>query len=119
MGSPLGPALANVFVGFHESRLFDNTEKPGVYFRYVDDALVIFSSALDCNCFHAKLNLLHQVFKFTVETEQINSLNFLDVLVEKKEGTGFLASVYRKPTFTGAIHPLEFLHPKSKKNQPY
>ena len=33
MGSPLGPALANTFVGFHESRLFDNTVKPGVYFR--------------------------------------------------------------------------------------
>jgi len=31
MGSPLGPALANIFVGFHESRLFDNTAKPGVY----------------------------------------------------------------------------------------
>ena len=30
MGSPLGPALANIFVDFHESRLFDNTAKPGV-----------------------------------------------------------------------------------------
>ena len=25
MGSSLGPSLANIFVGFHESRLFDNT----------------------------------------------------------------------------------------------
>ena len=25
MGIPLGPALSDVFVGFHESRLFDNT----------------------------------------------------------------------------------------------
>ena len=32
MGSPLGPALANIFVGFHESRLFENTTKPGVDF---------------------------------------------------------------------------------------
>ena len=31
MDSPLGPALANIFVGFHESRLFDNTAKLGVY----------------------------------------------------------------------------------------
>ena len=23
MGSPLGPALANIFVGFHEGRFFD------------------------------------------------------------------------------------------------
>ena len=32
MGSPLGPALANFFVGFHEERLFDCDQKPGVYF---------------------------------------------------------------------------------------
>ena len=29
MGSPLGLALANIFVGFHESRLFDKTAKTG------------------------------------------------------------------------------------------
>ena len=34
MGSPRGPALANIFVGFHEERLFDYDQKPGVYFRY-------------------------------------------------------------------------------------
>ena len=44
MGSPLGPALADIFVGFHESRLSGNTTKPGVYFRYVDDTFVIFGS---------------------------------------------------------------------------
>ena len=46
MGSSLGPAFANIFVGFHESRLFENTAKPGVYFRYVDDTFVIFGSEL-------------------------------------------------------------------------
>ena len=40
--SPLGPALANIFVGFHESGLFRNTIKPGVYFRYPDDTFLIF-----------------------------------------------------------------------------
>ena len=30
MGSPLGPALANIFVGFHEERLFNYDQKPGV-----------------------------------------------------------------------------------------
>ena len=34
MGSPVSPALANIFVGFHESRLFDNTVQPGVYLRF-------------------------------------------------------------------------------------
>ena len=102
MGSPLSPALANIFVGFHESRLFDNTVKPGVYFRFVDDTFAIFGSELDCDHFKGKLNLLHPALKFTVEREQNNSLNFLDVLVEK-DGTGFLTNVY------WSIHPLEFL----------
>ena len=62
MGSPLGPALANIFVGFHESRLFDNTAKPGVYFRYVDDSFVIFGSELDCDHFQEKLNLVSFFF---------------------------------------------------------
>ena len=97
MGSPLGPALANIFVGFHESRIFDNTAKPGVYFRFVDDTFAIFGSELGCDHFQEKLNLLNPALKFTVEMEQNNSLNFLDVLVEK-EGTGFLTSIYRKPT---------------------
>ena len=93
MGSSLGTALANIFVGFLESRIFENTKKPGVYSRYVNDTFVIFGSELDCDHFHGRLNLLHPALKFTVEKEQNNSLNFLDVLVEK-EGAGFL-------TFTG------------------
>ena len=32
MGSPLRPALANIFVGYHESKLFSCVQKPTVYF---------------------------------------------------------------------------------------
>ena len=108
MDSSLGPALVNIFVGFHESRLFENTTKPGVYFRCVDDTFAISASELDCDHFQRKLSLQHPALNFTVEKEQNNSLNFLDVLVEK-EGTGFLTSIYRKPTSTGQYIPLEFL----------
>ena len=90
-GSPLGPALTNIFAAFQESRLFDNAAKPGVYFQYVEDSFVIFGSDLDYDHFQDKLNLLHPALKFTIEKDQNNSLNFLDVLVEK-EGTGFLTS---------------------------
>ena len=76
IGSPLGPALDNIFVGFHEGRLFDNTAKPVVYFRYVDDTYGIFGSELECDYFHKKLNSLHPALKFKVEKEQNNFLNF-------------------------------------------
>ena len=114
MGSPLGPALANIFVGFYDSRLFDNTVKPGVYFQFVDHTFAIFGSELDCDHFKGKLNLPHPALKFTVEKEQNNSLNFLDVLVEK-EGIGFLTSVYRKPTFTGQYIRWNSFSPKTRK----
>ena len=81
MGSPLGPALWNIFVGFQESRLFDNIVKPGLYFRYVHDAFALFRSELDCDHFQKQLNLLHPALKFAVRMEQNNCLNFLDVLV--------------------------------------
>ena len=47
VGSHLDPALANIFVGFHESKLFDNTAKSGVYFLCVNDGFVLFSSEVD------------------------------------------------------------------------
>ena len=114
IGSPLGPALANIFVGFHVSRLFTNTAKPGVYFCNVDDAFFIFGSEVECDCFLVSINQLHPALNFTVEKEQNNSLNFLDVPVEKG-GTGFLTSIYRKPTFTGQYIGWNSFSPKVRK----
>ena len=37
MDSPLGPILANIFVGFYEKVLFDRFPKPYIYLRYMDD----------------------------------------------------------------------------------
>ena len=34
MGSPLGPTLANIFVGYYKEKLFSQTQKPPTYFRY-------------------------------------------------------------------------------------
>ena len=117
MGSPLGPAIVSIFVGFHESRLFNNTVKPGVYFRFVGDAFAIFGSELDCDYFKGKLNILHPALNSTVEKEQNNSLSFLDVLVEK-EGTGILTSVYSRPTFTGQYVRWNSFSPKTRKISP-
>ena len=80
----------------------------------MDDTFVIFGSELGCDHFQEKLNLLHPALKFTVEKEHNNSLNFLDVLVEK-EGTGFPTSIYRKPTFTGQYIRWTSFSPKMRK----
>ena len=35
MGSLLGPALANIFVGYYKEKLFSQMQKPPTYFRYI------------------------------------------------------------------------------------
>ena len=47
MGSPLGAILGNIFVEFHERRLFDRFPKPFIYLRYVHDTFVSLSSRSD------------------------------------------------------------------------
>ena len=44
MGSSLAPVLANIFMGFHESKWRNeyNLNRPRFYFRYVDDMLAAF-----------------------------------------------------------------------------
>ena len=107
-------ALANFFVGFHEERLFDYDQKPGVYFRYVDDTYTIFKTEAECDAFLKHLNNLHLALQFTFEKEENDSLPFLVVLVEKSN-TGFLTSVYRKPTFTGQYIRWNSFCPKQRK----
>ena len=100
MGSPLGPALANIFVGYYEEKLFSQTQKPPTYFRYVDDTFAIFDHEAEVDEFLTKLNCLHPSLKFTFEKEKGKCLPFLDVYVEGTD-VGLETSVYRKPTFTG------------------
>ena len=99
MGSPLGPVLANIFVGYCES-LVDPSLWPEFYVRFVDDSFTYFDSVQQCDAFLDRLNNLHPSLKFTVEHEQNNTLSFLDVRVEKSNDE-IVTSIYRKPTFTG------------------
>ena len=100
MGSPLGPALANIFVGYQEAKRFNIAKRPLVYFRYVDDTFAVFDNEEDCNTFLTHLNSLHPSLRFTYEKKSNHSLPFLDVL-EERHDSEFLTSVYRKPPFTG------------------
>ena len=54
MGSPLATVLANIFMGFHESKWLNeyNLNKPKFYLRYVDDILVLLT-----------MNKIHPIFE--------------------------------------------------------
>ena len=83
MGSPLGPSLANIFVGYYEALLFKRVNKPLMYYRYVDDTFAVFNDEDKCNEFFSHLNSLHPSLRFTFEKECNRTLPFLDVLVER------------------------------------
>ena len=58
-GSPLGPALATIFVDCYESKLFQTISKPKMYYRYMDDVFVVFRKEDECDLFLDSLNSLH------------------------------------------------------------
>ena len=70
MGSPLGPILANIFVGYYENSLLSlHKSKPFAYYRYVDIVFAIFPSKSNVNNFFILLNKMHKCIVFTVEEE--------------------------------------------------
>ena len=61
MGSPLAPVLANILMGFCESKRLNeyNLDKPKIYLRYVDDILATFEKEQDSLNFLNFLNNKH------------------------------------------------------------
>jgi hypothetical protein len=117
MGSPLGPTLANIFLGYKETEWLDNCPlefKPLYYRRYVDDIFLLFDSNDAIVKFQEYMNLQHGSIHFTSEIEENNAIPFLDVFVSRIAET-FVTSVYRKPTFSGVYtHYDSFLPSKYK-----
>ena len=114
MGSPLGPILANIFVGYQEKHLFSKIKKPIMYTRYMDDIFALFHSRDEIDKFLVTLNRMHSSLVFTKEDETNGVLAFLDVNIERS-GSSFVTSVYRKPTFKGDYVPWNSFCPKGRK----
>ena len=84
MGSPLGPALANLFMGFHEKDWLNSEEGSKIrhYRRYVDDIFCTVDNEQDAQNFLIFLNSQNSSIKFTMEKEAHKRLPFLDVECE-------------------------------------
>ena len=97
MGSPLGPVLANFFMGYHEQKWLQSFEEYELvlYCRYVDDIMCLFSNESDADKFFVFLNQQHPKIKFTIEKQTENQLSFLHLLITSN-GNNFQTSVYRK-----------------------
>ena len=117
MDSPLGSTLANVFLCYHEKIWLQNCPsefKPVIYRKYVDDTFLLFRSKQHIEKFRNYLNRQHKNIKFTSETENENSIAFLDIKITR-DNNKIMTSVYRKPTFSGVFTNFESFIPKSYK----
>ena len=96
IGSLLGPALANIFVGFHEKNLQSGNKNPEFYFLYVDDTFCVCNKEMKADLFFSSLNDVHSALKFTLDNETHFSL-----LLVCWTPSRFHWSVFIKPTFLG------------------
>ena len=105
MGSPLAPVLANIFMGFYESKWLNehNLNKPKFCLRYVDDILADFDKEQYSLNFLNFLNKRHPNIKFTIENQINHSIAFLDVFVSDINNQNLTLQTYHKSTYTGLL----------------
>ena len=105
MASPLAPVLANIFMGFHESKWLNeyNLNKPKFYLRYVDDILAAFDNEHDSLNFLNFLNNRHLNIKFTIEKQNNHSIAFLDVFISGTNNQNLTLQIYHELSYTGLL----------------
>jgi hypothetical protein len=81
------------------------------YFRYADDILIIYDQIIaNTEETVREFNEQQKNIKFTIEKEQHNTINFLDITIHRgKEKLEF--AIYRKQTQTNIIIPNNSCHP--------
>ena len=101
MGSPLGPILADIYMGLVEQKLQETIGEWCVWYgRYVDDILIIIHRQADAPELLTKFNEVHEHIDFVMEMEKEGSLPFLDVNIFR-EDTTLEFGWFHKPTWSG------------------
>lgn len=119
MGSPLSPLLADIFMDNLENEyiLKNNpfTKNILYYYRYVDDILCLWNNDIDVlKEFLSFINSLHQKINFTLEIQNNNSINFLDLKISNLNKR-HVFDIYRKPSHTGVVIDNTSFHPVTHK----
>ena len=117
MGSPLSPFLAELFMDFIEKTISNSPffNQVIVWKRFVDDIFGIFNGTpQQLKDFHCYINTIHPNINFTLETENNNSITFLDLKITKSNNQ-LEFSIYRKPTTTTQVIPFDSSSPMTHK----
>ena len=102
MGSPLASCLANIFMGFHESKWLNEyiLDKPKFYLRYFNDILAAFDNEQDSLNILDFLNNRHPNIKFTIEKQINHSIDFIDVFILGINNQNLTLQTHHKLTYT-------------------
>ena len=105
MGSPLAPVLANIFMGFFESKWLNdyNLNKSKSHLRYVDDILAAFDKEQDSLSFLNLLNKRHLNIKFTIGKQINRSITFVGVFISGINNQNLTLQTYYRLTYRGLL----------------
>ena len=118
MGAPSSGLIAEIFL-----QHLEHTHLPHIackhkivdYCRYVDDIFLIFDAThTNIREITKDFNDLHHTIQFMAEIEMNHKLNYLDITIHRTP-TNIKETIYRKPTFTDTIIPLNSIHPAHHK----
>ena len=113
MGTPMAPAIANLFMGWLEKRLIDGSPFPiniELWRRFLDDILMLWmGTEEELKVFMEYCNTFHPTIKFTYSSSTLK-LPHMDVLLRIEDG--FISTdLYTKPTDAHAYLHRQSCHP--------
>jgi len=118
MGAPTSSIMSEVYLQFLENNgIYKILTKHSikVYFRYVDDILIIYDiHQTNIEDVLLEFNKLVPKLKFTIEKEENQKINFLDLTIHRKQSR-FTIDNYRKPATTDTIIANDSCHPREQK----
>ena len=117
MGSPLGPALADIFMCSFENKCLKDCPhslKPVFYRRYVNDIFVLFSSLDQVEKFKKHLSSKYPNVKVLLEKESDGRLSLSPINIFHKKGK-FVTNVYQEKTFSAVYTNFNSFVPETYK----
>ncbi|XP_011864472.1 PREDICTED: uncharacterized protein LOC105560198 [Vollenhovia emeryi] len=114
MGSPLSPIIADIVMQDLEENILNSLDiKPAIYYRYVDDIIMV--APVDrTNEILTKFNNYHNRLQFTIEYENKRKLSFLDLSLVIIDNRIYI-DWYHKETFSGRLLSYFSNHPDCHK----
>jgi predicted GIY-YIG superfamily endonuclease len=116
MGSPISSTIAQLVMEHLEESVIEGLNFDILFFkRYVDDCLMAVPEN-ETNNILDKFNSFHRKLQFTIEIENNNTINFLDMTLTRNHKTNrIITQWYTKPTWSGRYLNYMSCHPKKQK----